>query len=385
VVLLSLAVLTLLLIAATFAELASGGTSLRRLEDVPLPRSGEERPTVSVVVAARNEERNVEEALRSLLAQAGAGEGIEVIVVEDRSTDATGAILDRMAAECPALRVVHVATLPPGWLGKNHALWVGAEAARGELLLFTDADVVMAPGTIRRAAAHLVRERLDHLTLAPEVRMPGALLRAFGVAFGIFFTLYARPWKARDPRSRAHVGVGAFNLLRASAYRAMGTHRAIAMRPDDDMKLGKLAKRSGFRQELLIGGGMVSVEWYASLGEVVRGLEKNTFAGLDYRLSAVAGSTLLHLLVFVWPYVAVLVTRGVTQALYAVCVAILLLVFTGAARAQRVPLGYALLFPAASALFDFIVWNATLRTLARGGIEWRGTHYPLDALKANRV
>lgn len=381
--LLCLAAFTALVLAATFVELARGGTSLGRLEDVPPPRGEGERPSVSVVIAARNEERNVEEALRSVLAQAE--EGVEVIVVDDRSEDRTGAILERMAGEHAALRVVRVEALPPGWLGKNHALQRGAAETGGELLLFTDADVVMAPGTIRRAAAHLVRTGADHLTLAPAVVMPGRLLRAFGVAFGVFFSLYARPWKARDPRSRAYVGVGAFNLLRASAYHALGGHRAIAMRPDDDMKLGKLVKKHGFRQEFLVGAPLVSVEWYASLGEVVEGLKKNAFAGLDYRLGAVIGSTLFLLLLFVWPYLAVLVTGGAAQLLNAFSVVLLLGMFAGAARSQGVPPGYALLFPAASVVFLFIVWNATVYTLRNQGIVWRGTRYPLDELRANRV
>lgn len=380
------AVLAFVLVAAIFVELARGGTSLRRLEDVAPPAGEHERPSVSVVVAARNEERHVETALRSLLAQADAdGGGMEVIVVDDRSVDRTGAILERMAAEHPALRVLHVAELPAGWLGKNHALWMGARAARGELLLFTDADVVMAPGAIRRAAAHLVRGGRDHLALAPAVVMPGRLLQAFGVAFGIFFSLATRPWRVSDPRSRAHVGVGAFNLVRASAYRAMGTHRAIAMRPDDDLKLGKLVKKHGFGQEFLVGAPDVSVEWYATLGEAVDGLKKNAFAGLEYRVSWVVLATVAHAFLFLWPYVGLVVSEGPARWLYAASVVLLLLMFVGAAQSQGVPLTDAVLFPVASAVFLFVVWNATVWTLARGGIEWRGTHYPLAELRANRV
>lgn len=381
-----LALVVLALLAAVFVELARGGTSLRRLDGVAPPANPGERPTVSVVVAARNEARHVEAALGSLLAQAEADDGgMEVIVVEDRSTDATGAILERMAAAHPVLRVLHVAELPAGWLGKNHALWLGAAAARGELLLFTDADVVMAPGAIRRAAAHLVRGGRDHLALAPAVRMPGRLLQAFGVAFGIFFSLATRPWRVSDPRSRAHVGVGAFNLVRADAYRAMGTHRAIAMRPDDDLKLGKLVKKHGFRQEFLVGAPDVSVEWYATLGEAVDGLKKNAFAGLEYRLSWVVAATAVHALLFLWPYVGLVVSAGTARWAYAASVVLLLLMFVGAARSQGVPPGDAVLFPVASAVFLFIVWNATVWTLARGGIEWRGTRYSLSELRANRV
>lgn len=368
--------------AAAFVELARGGRSLKQLHEVP-PADPAATPSVSIVIAARNEERGIEPALRSVLGQRG--ERIEVIVVDDRSDDATGAILDRMAAEDPRLHVVHVTGLPAGWLGKNHALWLGAGAARGELLLFTDADVVMKPDTVLRAAGYLHAERLDHLTVAPRVIMPGALLRAFGVVFTIMFSFFTRPWKARDPRSRAHIGIGAFNLVRADTYRRIGTHRAIAMRPDDDLKLGKLVKKNGGAQEMVIGAELVSVEWYHSVREAVRGLRKNGFAGLDYRLWLVVLATVSHVIFFIWPFIAVFVTDGWTQVLYAVAVGILLLMYAGSAAAQGAPVWHAVLFPAASALFVLVVWNATLYALWNRGIEWRGTHYPLDELRANKV
>ncbi|HEX2079541.1 MAG TPA: glycosyltransferase family 2 protein [Longimicrobium sp.] len=377
-----LAALTAFIHVASFVELARGGRALKQLHLLP-PGDPAEIPSVSIVIAARNEERGMEPALRSVLALQGAR--IEVIVVDDRSDDATGAILDRMAAANPRLRVVHVAELPPGWLGKNHALWLGARAARGELLLFTDADVVMAPDTVLRAAEHMQREQLDFLAAAPRVVMPGVLLQTFGVVFTIFFSLYTRPWKARDPRSPAHIGIGAFNLVRAEAYRRMGTHQAIAMRPDDDLKLGKLAKKHGCAQDFVIAAEQISVEWYHSVRETVRGLRKNGFAGVDYRLWMVAGATIGMLLLYVWPWVAVWTADGWTRVLYAVAIGIMLLMYAGSAAAQGSPVWRGVLFPAASVMFLFVVWNATLYALVNRGIEWRGTHYPLDELRANRV
>jgi glycosyltransferase involved in cell wall biosynthesis len=377
-----LAALTVALILAIFVEVGAGGRRLRYLRDVP-PLAPGEMPPVSVVIAARNEARGIEPALRSVLALEGPE--VEVIVVDDRSDDGTGDILDRMALREPRLRVVHVAELPAGWLGKNHALWLGAAAARGELLLFTDADVVMAPDTVTRAAGYLVRQRLDHLTVAPHVIMPGALLRAFGVAFTVFFALFTRPWRVRDPRSRHHVGIGAFNLVRAEPYRRMGTHQAIAMRPDDDVKLGKLVKKNDFASDFAIGADHVSVEWYHSLPEVVRGLRKNGFAGLDYRVSMVVFATVMVTVFCVMPFVAVFVTDGWTQVLYGVAVALLLLLYVGAAVGQGVAPWNAVLFPFACLLVLFVMWNATVYALRNNGIEWRDTHYPLDELRANRI
>ncbi len=379
--LLATAVLTLALMLGTLAQLALGGRRLRLLAGLP-PLDEGEMPPVSVVVAARNEERNLEEALRSVLALRGVA---EAIVVEDRSTDRTGRILARMAGEHPRLRVVPVVELPAGWLGKNHALWRGAQAAIGEWILFTDADVVMEPSTLLRALGHARREGLDHLAAAPAVVMPGFLLRLFGVAFSIFFTLFSRPWKARDPRSGAHIGIGAFNLVRAEAYRAVGMHRPIAMRPDDDMKLGKLMKKHGCAQDFVIAAPLVSVEWYVSVRELVHGLEKNGFAGVDYRLSVVVLATVGQLLMFVWPYVALFVLSGPAAWINAAAIVAMLLIFAGAARPQGVPAWYGLAFPVASLMFVYIVWNATITTLWNGGIEWRGTRYSLAELKANRL
>ena len=376
-----LAALTAALMAAIFAELAAGTRRLCSLRDVP-PADPSALPAVSIVIAARNEARGIQPALRSVLAQRGVE--TEVVVVDDRSDDGTGAIQDRMAAENPALRVVHVTELPAGWLGKNHALWLGARAARGELILFTDADVVMAPDTVARAATYLVREGVDHLTVGPRVILPGRL-QPFGVVFSIFFSLFTRPWKARDPRSRQHVGVGAFNLVRADAYRRMGTHQAIAMRPDDDVKLGKLVKKQGFRSDFVIGTEHVSVEWYHSLREVVRGLRKNGFAGVDYRLSVVFGATAWVLLFFIWPWVAVWVTEGWTRVWYGVAVGLMAGMYAGAARSQRSPVWLCILFPVACLLFLTVMWNATIYALWNHGIEWRDTHYPLDELRANKV
>lgn len=377
-----LALATVLLILGTFADLLRGNRLLRSLRDVP-PWTGAPAPVISVVIPARNEERHVEEALRSVLGQDW--EPLEIVVVEDRSTDRTGEILDRMAVAEPRLRIVHVTELPPGWLGKNHAMQLGAEQAVGELLLFTDADVVLDPTTLRRAVAYLQENRLDHLTVAPEIRVPGVVLKTFVAVFSIFFAMYVKPWKARDPRSPKHVGIGAFNLVRTAAWRAAGTHRAIAMRPDDDLKLGKLLKKNGFRQDLAFGGGLISVEWYHSVRELVDGLMKNAFAGVDYRIWVVVLSTVLQLAFFVWPFAGVFLTDGPTRLLNLVAVALLLILCWVNARLTHLPVWTGLGFPFATVFFLYIVWRAMILTLVQGGIRWRGTLYPLKELKANKV
>ncbi len=382
-VLFYLALANLLVVAAVFLSVAIGGRSIVQLRDVTPPEDEEDLPQVSLIVAARNEERNIEAGVRSLLALDY--EPLEIIVVNDRSTDRTGAILDRVAAEYPQLKVVHLTKLPPGWLGKNHALHYGAQRASGELLLFTDADVIMEPTTLGRAVGYLRDQGLDHLCVAPEPRMPTWFLEAFVMTFSVFLSCYARPWKAKDPRSNAHIGIGAFNLLWASAYREVGTMEAIAMRPDDDIKLGKLIKMHGKRQEMLGGLGMVAVPWYGSVREVVTGLEKNTFAAVEYRVWAVLGGTSAILLFDVFPFFGVLVTTGAAQAMYAVTCLLLWTLAAGAALSVNARISTALAFPVVCVLFVYIQWRSMWITLKNGGIRWRDTHYPLAELKANRI
>jgi cellulose synthase/poly-beta-1,6-N-acetylglucosamine synthase-like glycosyltransferase len=379
--LLYLALATLLLHIATALQVHFGNRTIRHLAD--LPPLEEPLPRVSILIPARNEERNVEAALRSVLALDYGN--LEIDVVDDRSTDRTGEILDRMAAAEPRLRIVHVRELPPGWLGKNHALWLGAEKATGEFLLFTDADVVLEPTVLRRAVGAMVRDGLDHLTAAPEIERPSVLFEMFIGTFSLFFALFVKPWKAKDPGSPRHVGIGAFNLVRASAYRAVGGHRAIAMRPDDDLKLGKLLKKNGFRQEFLFGVRMLKVEWYASIRELVQGLMKNAFSAVDYRVSVVVFSTLTQLVILVWPFLALFLTSGPTRWLNLASVLVLVGLGWLNAPLAGVRRWHGVGFPLATLLFLYIVWRATLKTLLNDGIDWRGTHYPLAELKANKL
>lgn len=371
-------------LAAQLAMLGLLAAGARSLREFPGPRPPDMHwPPVSVVVAARDEGAAIEKAMRSLLALDYPA--LALIAVDDRSTDATGSILDRLAAEDARLKVAHVRELPSGWLGKNHALALGAREAGGELILFADADVEFAPAVLRDAVAALEVERLDHLALAPGLRLPGAWLAACVAYFGRQFYVFLRPWRARDPRSSAYVGVGAFNLVRASAYRAVGGHERIALRPDDDVKLGKLLKGAGFRQDLRHAPDSLSVEWYGSVGAFVRGLEKNVLAGLDYHgLLGLAGlAALFSLEALPWTLLAM----GDWPARWAALAAVLVTVGTLAAilREARAPLYAALLAPAAAAVFAYACARSILLTYARGGIVWRGTFYPLAELRKNEV
>lgn len=381
-ILLAIATATLILSVIAVLDLVIGNRKVRALREMS-PVSAPDTQRVSVIVAARNEERNIREALSSLLELSYPD--YELIVVDDRSEDHTGQILDQMAARHNRLKVIHIDALPAGWLGKNHALWVGSKRATGEMLLFTDADIVMEPTVVSRAVAFMGQNGLDHLAATPSVRMPTIFLGMFGAAFIIFFSLFSRPWKARDPKSSRHIGIGAFNMVRASAYRQVGGHETIRLRPDDDIKLGKIIKKGGLRQDAAYAPEFLVVEWYASLGEVIRGLEKNAFAGADYNIPLVLAGILVHLLCSIWPFLAIFVTHGMVQGIYLAIVLLILLVVADSARFHRAPSWYAAGYPLTSALFVYILLRTMLLNLIQGGIYWRGTFYPLKELKSNRV
>ncbi len=237
-------------------------------------------PLVSIIIAAKEEESTIADTVKHLLDQTYPR--IEIIAVNDRSRDSTGRKLDELRRWSEnrgdlhiPVRIIHITSLPSGWIGKNHALYQGYAQARGKYLLFTDADVKFAPNTVSDAVHYLQEEQADHLTLAPRMRMRGFWLKAFVQYFFFTLGLYVRPWRSNDDFQHKHgMGIGAFNLITRHAYERIGTHKALAMRPDDDLQLGRLVKRARLRQRLASGADHIEVEWYATLHDAVRGLEK---------------------------------------------------------------------------------------------------------------
>jgi glycosyltransferase involved in cell wall biosynthesis len=363
-------------------DLMVGNRSVKYLNDVRLsgPLSG---PKLSVIIPARNEEKRIQDALRSVLKQDY--QNIEFIIVNDRSTDRTGAILDQMKLVDSRLRIEHLTALPQGWLGKNYALYSGARIATGELILFIDADVVLQPSAISKAISYLLMNRLAHLTIGPDIKMPGHFLGMFSLAFLMFLSLYARPWKAKDVTSKRYIGIGGFNLLRVEVYHAIGTHQAIAMRPDDDLKLGKLVKRQKYRQELLWGKDMLHVEWYSSVRDMIDGLMKNMFAAVEYSVPAVVGASLAQFAFNIWPLFGIFATSHALRLINGTIMLVILFLCWDSARFYNLKRWYGIGFPFCSLLFIYIMWRSMMLALVHKGIDWRGTHYSLAELKANKV
>lgn len=349
-----------------------------RLDRVPANGPGL-LPRLSVIAPALNEQDAIEGAMRTLLANDYPN--LEIIAVDDRSTDRTGPILDRLAEEDARLRVVHVRELPAGWLGKTHAVHLGSQQASGAYLLFTDADVHFDPTALRRAVRAAMEGELDHLVLLPEMILHGFWETLAVTFFSSMYLIKTRAGKVADPRSRAYVGVGAFNLVRAEAYRRAGGHASLRMEVIDDLQLGQRMKRSGGRAACGLGGGLIRVRWAAGLGGIIRGLEKNAFAGMEFRFACVLTGVPTILLLTTWPVIGLCIGPWGARMLCAAALACMVWKARMASPAPGISPLYGLGFPVASFLFAYAIVRSMLRTYRQGGVVWRGTFYPLGELR----
>ena len=386
-----LSLLALLSLAGCLALLLTCACGVRKLPSLAqVGAAGDDfltLPPLSVIVAARNEEREIEATLQSLLNSDYPD--LEVILVNDRSQDSTGEIGDRLSQEDRRLRVLHLRELPAGWFGKCYANSRAAAEARGEVLLFTDADVAFDPAALARSVRYLSREKLAHLAALPATPSPTTWLGVCLLTYSLL-VLLGQPWRVSDPKSSRYLGVGPFNLFRAAAYREMEGHRRVKLCPNEDLMMGKLAKLAGYRSGALRAGPMVTFRWYSSLREMVQGLEKNFFASLDYRLSLAALVTLLLLGGLTAPIALaapawLLPGPGLGAGLaFAAAAGLSWLAGIIVARERSFPWWYALLLPAGAVLVVLAMWRSALITIRRG-VTWGGPPTPLSVLKANRL
>src|SRR5271154_3671588 len=294
-------------------------------------------PRVSIIVPARDEAESIRDTLQRLLALDYSN--YEIIAVNDRSTDRTGEIMDAVATGQTRglLNVIHVSQLPSGWLGKTHAMWTAGQQATGDWMLFTDADVLFKPDSVRRAIAYAEAERADHVVLFPRMIMkrPGEkMMIAF---FQALFVFGHRPWKVADPKARDRMGVGAFNLVRRSVYDAVGTYRALRMEVLDDMKLGKVIKNAGFAQRNVFGEDLISLHWAKGAFGMVDNLTKNFFAVLSFQwprtVASIIGLGFLNL----GPFLGVWLAQGWARVPYAIALFSLFAIYYGMSVRSAVP------------------------------------------------
>ncbi len=352
------------------------GRSLKRQSDrLPDPESW---PRVSVVVPARDEGHKVEAGLKSLLVSDYPD--FEIIAIDDRSRDETGAIMDRLAEGQSRLRVIHISELPDGWLGKNHALQVGAWQATGEWLLFSDGDVVHDPQTLRRAVRFAVARGVDHLPLFPDIEAGGLLEAAFVACFGLIFAAGTQPYLIPTRWPRAYCGVGAYNLVRRSALERAGGFEPIKLDILDDVKLGKMLKRTGARCSVLRAGDGLSIRWQSGAWACVTGLEKNAFASANYSVSQLLWICGVTSLVFCGPAVGAVLAGAGRSGFVAAAVLSHFLYGLNAWLFGHSFWLFPMLMPSGLA-FVFAFLRSGWITLRQGGVRWRDTFYPLEVLR----
>lgn len=344
------------------------------------------RPRLSIIVPARNEAGTIEQSLGMLLALDY--DNYEVIVVNDRSTDRTGEIIDRIAASPRAhsrLTAIHVGELPSGWLGKTHAMWLAGEQATGDWLLFTDADVLFKPDVLRRALAYAAAEKADHVVVFPRMIMERPGERMMIAFFQTLFTFGHRPWRVADPDSNDHMGVGAFNLVRRAAYQAVGTYRALRMEVLDDMKLGKVIKQARFTQRNVFGEDLISIRWAKGSAGVIDNLTKNFFAILSFQWWRAVASAFMLLFLNLGPFLGIWAAHGWERLPFAVALVSLFLIYVGMGLLSPIPPYYFFLHPVSTVLFGYIVLRSMFLALRNGGVIWRGTKYGLEELRRGQV
>ena len=378
-----------ILALAWFSRIAEAAIGVPSIADISKPHWDNQpshHPRVSIIVPACNEEEDIEQGLSGLLALDYLN--YEVIAVNDRSTDHTGEIMDRVAASPAAhgrLRVVHVTELPPGWLGKTHAMWSAGLQAGGDWLLFTDADVLFKPDVLRRALAYAEAENADHVVLFPRIIMkrPGEkMMIAF---FQTLFTFGHRPWRVADPETKDHMGVGAFNLVRRTAYEAVGTYKALRMEVLDDMKLGKVLKNARFRQRNVFGDDLISVRWAKGAMGVVDNLTKNFFAVLSFQWWRTVASVFGLFFLNLGPFLGVWLAHGWARVPYLVALGSMFLIYLGMSLKSSIPPYYFLLHPISTMMFEYTLIRSMVLTLRDDGVTWRGTKYPLEELRKGVV
>jgi cellulose synthase/poly-beta-1,6-N-acetylglucosamine synthase-like glycosyltransferase len=361
---------------------AIGMRKLPRVERFePLP--AEECPKISIIFGALNEAAKLPSSLPTMLALDYPD--YELIAVDDRSTDDTGSILDEFAARNPRLKVVHIAELPPGWLGKPHALHTGSKIATASWLVFTDADVHFAPDSLRRIAAVAIEQKLDHLALMTKMIMLGFWEHVVMTFFGLGFALGEEAWRTSDPRSSRYIGIGAFQLIRREAYDAFEGHRGMQMEVLEDMKLSKLTKRAGFRSQVGYAPQHVSVRWQAGIGNLVRGSSKTFFAAASYNLAMVGGQILGLLVLSVFPWVALPFVHGDARIFAAIAVAISFACHATVSYSAGASPLYGFTHPIGALIFSWMLARSAFLTLKSGGVTWRGTFYPLADLRRGLV
>lgn len=340
-------------------------------------------PRLSILIPALNEGTTLRAALMTLLAVDYPD--FEIICVNDRSTDDTGSVIQELAAQDNRIKAINVSELPNGWLGKVHALDQALIASTGDFILCTDADVHFSKDALKRSVMTMEHRRLDHLSLLPKIASAGFLFDTALAQAGWVLFYFINPAKMGTDECRAPMGVGAFNLVRADLMRRIQPFKTLRMEVIDDIGLAIVCHQAQGKGALMGAGTAVSLEYYAGYGEMLKGLEKNAFALSRYSLVRASAENMFviaaPLLAFVCPFFRSDWTISSGVAVYLISC---LLEFRSL---QNHGVNPALIpaFPLGMMLCGIAGVRSMVQTLRRGGINWRGTTYPLSDLRRMQI
>lgn len=350
--------------------------NVQSLSSISLDRE-KRYPRLSVIIAARNEAETIENALKSVLAQNYPN--LEIILVNDRSNDGTDKILQKLAEKDPRVLIHHVEELPPGWLGKVNAMQQGFGRSTGVWLLFTDADVHFQEESLERIIDVAERSSVDYLCVVPEVQARQRLLKAlYTVSLSGFF-LATRIWEVKNQNS--FVGVGACGLVRRSLLSQSPGLPWLKMEVVDDLALAQLAWQAGGKLDVYWGRECLGVEWYPSMGDLIRGLEKNLFAGAQYQYWRALLGIIGILFVAVAPWLSIFSGNWLLSLTAVGAFSGYWLAWISGDKAQGVGWLERLISPLLLFVIAWALARSTFITWRQGGIQWRETFYSIADLR----
>jgi cellulose synthase/poly-beta-1,6-N-acetylglucosamine synthase-like glycosyltransferase len=360
---------------------------LRLLTEVPVAERSS-WPKISLIIPACNEEATIGPALQSLLNHDYPN--LEIIVINDRSTDRTGAIIADLCANTPANKdktcVVNITSLPDGWIGKVHAQYQGLQHATGDWILFSDADVHFGKETLKKAVSSCENNQVEFLTLIPHMIAHGFWIQLCITQFLSSASLAIDLFKIRDKKRKEAIGCGAFNFVKTSAYKKTRGLEWLKMEVIDDGGFGFMMKDSGAQCDLVSGFNEVKIEWYPNVGSYIRGFEKNAFSIFQYNIYILSVFTLL---ICQWLLGLYLIPILYPQFWSLIVLALSFLIYQFAnykmmKKSSDFP-SYIILFLPLGKLFSVVaVWRGATLCLLRGGIYWRQTFYKLHDLKKHQ-
>ncbi len=366
---------------------AVGLRQLPSLLALDAPARPPEYTSLAVIVPACDEQHAIAPCIQSLLDQDWPN--LHIIAVDDRSADDTGHILDALQRRNPdRLSVIHITALPAGWLGKPHAMAQAADHATARFqprwLLFTDADVLFHPECLRRSLALAETQQADHLVTLPTAIIYSAgegMLMAFLQVLGL---LGARLWKVADASTRDAVGIGAFNLIRTSAYEQLGGFAALRLQILEDLALARRVKDAGLRQRVTLAPGYVRIHWAPGIRGVLNTMTKNLFAVFRFRILLMAAACCGLTGLCLGPILGLVWSPTRLPSLVALIAITALYRLSSRYLTRMTPL-YSFGFPIGAVLFLYAILKSAATTLRSGGVHWRGTFYPLQQLRAAAI